>query len=185
MDSSDRIKDLRASLKISTRAMAEALGVAPSVVTNWESGVSAVRKPNALALQTLYGVRWEWIMTGEGDMWEGAVVVSKNPSDAVVVPIFEHDADLERDGETPDAEEADGSRSIRLKVVNALIARAGEGSLSTLALVRVPRDPGMEPLLTPGGLVLVNTAQALRLHPPQGRWCGCASMGRASSAGLL
>lgn len=169
MDSSDRIKGLREFLDLSTRAMAEALGVASSVVTNWELGTSAVRKPNALALQALYGVRWEWVMTGDEPMWVGGTSITKHPADAVLVPIFSDLKKLEKCRETLDPKAAQGSCPLPLKALTTTIARRGEhGTPQDLALVVVPWDQGMEPLLHPGGLVLVNTAQAARLSPPQG-----------------
>ena len=69
MEPSERIKALRTEKDLSTRALADSLGVAASVVSNWETGLSGIRKPNAMALQLLYGVSWQWLMTGEGPMW--------------------------------------------------------------------------------------------------------------------
>jgi transcriptional regulator with XRE-family HTH domain len=168
MDSSERLKEVRVKFDLSIRDVAEALGVAPSVVSNWETGVSSIRKPNALAIQTVYGVRWQWLMLGEEPMMAPPLSRTKTLSDAAVVPLFETCIEFEEDGERPDQEKADGSRMFRYQVLSPLLLRAGGGNEGTLALFRVPPHGGLDPLFPPGSLVLLNTSSKLRTQPPQG-----------------
>jgi len=69
MNAKERIKRFRSEIDLTTRALGEVLGVSASVISDWESGKAPVRKPNAMALQLLYGVSWKWLMEGEGPMW--------------------------------------------------------------------------------------------------------------------
>ncbi|WLT30753.1 helix-turn-helix transcriptional regulator [Geothrix sp. PMB-07] len=72
-----RFCDIRSELGKSARQISRELGIGGSVYSNWESGQAPPRKPNALAIQALYGYRWEWVMTGQEPKWvEGAAPIS-------------------------------------------------------------------------------------------------------------
>lgn len=69
MKPGDRLKKARTELKLTTRELAGALGVSQSVVSEWESNKMAMRQPNAMSIELLYGISWKWLMTGDGSMW--------------------------------------------------------------------------------------------------------------------
>lgn len=154
-------------LGLSGKDVADALGVSGAIVSEWRSGKSPFRRFHALAFQSLFGVRWEWLMTGEGSMRMPTASASRFPADTLDIPIFEGLPSFESDGESVDATRSLAFQRLRLGALNAYLARDKAGTLATLALVRVPPDEDMRPYLTPGGLILVNTARTLRLRPPQ------------------
>ena len=66
----DRIAILRKTLKLSQRQFSERIGLQRTTITNYEVGRN---NPNELARQRIckeFGVRREWLDTGEGEMFE-------------------------------------------------------------------------------------------------------------------
>lgn len=66
----ERIKKLRQTLNLKQREIAEKLGVKVSVVGAWEIGQNPVPSMRVYQLCNEYGVRREWLETGEGEMFE-------------------------------------------------------------------------------------------------------------------
>ncbi|MFM7199986.1 MAG: helix-turn-helix domain-containing protein [Myxococcota bacterium] len=69
MELKERLKLLRATLGISTRAMSARLGLDASLWSQYESGR---REPGALAIRALLklGVNPHWLLEGHGEMWQ-------------------------------------------------------------------------------------------------------------------
>lgn len=86
---SSRFAEIRKNLGLSTREIAKELGIAQNVYHHWESGKTPARKPNALALQALYGYRWEWVMTGEEPKRVEGVPPNTLELDAFVGDLFD------------------------------------------------------------------------------------------------
>jgi transcriptional regulator with XRE-family HTH domain len=66
----DRLKELRKTLNLKQREVAERLDVAVSVVGGWEAGVQAIPSTRIYQLCKEYNVRREWLETGVGEMFE-------------------------------------------------------------------------------------------------------------------
>ena len=66
----DRLKELRKTLDVKQREVAERLGVAVGVVGTWESGGSPIPRARIYQLCKEYNVRREWLETGVGEMFE-------------------------------------------------------------------------------------------------------------------
>ena len=66
----DRLKELRKTLNLKQREVAENLGVTVSVVGGWEAGVQAIPSTRIYQLCKEYNVRREWLETGVGEMFE-------------------------------------------------------------------------------------------------------------------
>jgi len=166
-----RLKQVRQALHLSMGALGESLGVSSAAVSYWESGKTEIPKSSALALQAVYGYRWEWLMTGEGPEKLQPLSITKTPAAAVMVRVFEGPPEFEEDSETVrpvDNPEAQQAYPFRLTTLRPMLKRCGAGHVGTLALIRIPADENMMPLLPGGGLMLVNTSLALRSHPPTG-----------------
>lgn len=65
----DRLKQLRQSLSIKQRELAERLGVQVGLIGNWESGARPIPKTRIYQICKEYNVREEWLTTGEGEMF--------------------------------------------------------------------------------------------------------------------
>lgn len=68
MSAALRLKILRSHYQLSMRALADTIGVSQAQVSMWESGKNAIPRPTALAFQAALGIRWEWLLNGEGEM---------------------------------------------------------------------------------------------------------------------
>lgn len=67
----ERIKELRAALGcISQREFGEALGIGKSAVCRIESGAVALTEANAIRICEKFNVRREWLLTGEGEIFQ-------------------------------------------------------------------------------------------------------------------
>lgn len=66
----DRLKELRKTLGLKQRDIAEKLGVDTGSVGQWESGIRSVPKTRVYQLCKEYNVCREWLETGEGEMFE-------------------------------------------------------------------------------------------------------------------
>lgn len=66
----DRLKELRKTLNLKQREIAERLGVNTGLIGNWESGYSEVPDARIYQLCHEYNVRREWLETGVGEMFE-------------------------------------------------------------------------------------------------------------------
>lgn len=66
----DRLKELRKTLNLKQREVAEKLGIDVGAVGNWEAGTRAIPSTRIYQLCHEYNVRREWLETGEGEMFE-------------------------------------------------------------------------------------------------------------------
>ena len=64
----ERIKELRKSLGLTQAEFGEKLGVKPSTVTNYESGLRAPSDAMLVSICREYGVNEVWLRTGIGPM---------------------------------------------------------------------------------------------------------------------
>ena len=48
--------------------MAEIIGVSHPQVSHWLSGKNTMPQSTAMAVQAILGVRWQWLINGEGEM---------------------------------------------------------------------------------------------------------------------
>jgi len=162
MEPKERLKQVRSELGLSTRSIAEALGVGASVYSQWETGQAPVRKPNALAIQAIWGYRWEWLMTGEEPKKLG-----HGPRRVQEVPLLEGLPSCGPSGELHEMGLAPETIPFSASFISAVLHQAGAGTVDTLFAAHVQGD-SMSPTIQAGDTVLVNTALALRLEPRKG-----------------
>lgn len=65
----DNIKKLRKSLGLTQQAFAERLGINQGTLSAGESGKSNFSRQTLLSISREFGVRLEWLETGEGEMY--------------------------------------------------------------------------------------------------------------------
>lgn len=65
----DRLKELRKTLGLKQRDIAEKLGVSTSAVGNWECGKDSPGDARVYQLCKEYNVNRTWLETGEGEMF--------------------------------------------------------------------------------------------------------------------
>jgi transcriptional regulator with XRE-family HTH domain len=160
MKAAERLKEFRAEQKLTMRALADALGVTSSIVSDWESGKSEIRKPNALAMELLYGVSWKWLLNGE----QPKRVESKPPRNAQSIPLLDGLPSCGPSGAITDLGPHSEETVFSAGLIQEVLRQCGAGSVETLFAARVQGD-SMKPLLEPGDTILVNTALPLRLEP--------------------
>ena len=66
----DRLKELRKTLNLKQREVAERLGLDVGAIGNWEAGTRAIPSTRIYQLCKEYNVRREWLETGVGEMFE-------------------------------------------------------------------------------------------------------------------
>ena len=69
MDISDRIKELRTSLRLTQAEFGDHLGIGRAAVGAIENRVATVTDRNIQLLSKQFAVSEEWLRTGEGDMF--------------------------------------------------------------------------------------------------------------------
>ena len=163
MKAADRFREFRSEQKLTMRALADALGVTSSIVSDWESGKSEIRKPNALAIQAIYGYRWEWLMNGE----EPKRVPSGAPRNAVTIPLLDGLPSCGPSGEIGDLGPHSDELVFGTNLIQEALRQCAAGTPDHLFAARVQGD-SMAPILLAGDTVLVNTALPLRLEPRKG-----------------
>lgn len=163
MKAADRLKQFRTENKLTMRTLAEALGVTSSIVSDWESGKSEVRKPNALAIQAIYGYRWEWLMTGEGPKRLAGGI----PRNVLEIPILDGLPSCGPSGEIHELGPNTDTHPFSASFIQEVLRQCGAGSVATLFAAHVQGD-SMAPTIQTGDMVLVNTALPLRIEPRRG-----------------
>lgn len=68
----DRLKELRKTLGLKQREVAERLGCQTGLVGRWEAGLQPIPKTRIYQLCKEYNVRREWLEHGTGEMFEPA-----------------------------------------------------------------------------------------------------------------
>ena len=66
----DRLKELRKTLNLKQREVAEKLEVSTGQIGIWEAGTAELPRARIYQLCHEYNVRREWLETGEGEMFE-------------------------------------------------------------------------------------------------------------------
>lgn len=66
----NRLKQLRKTLGLKQREVAERLGVATGVIGKWEVGENPIPRARIYQICKEYHVRRAWLETGEGEMFE-------------------------------------------------------------------------------------------------------------------
>ncbi len=66
----DRLKFLRKTLNLTQSEMAKALGLARSRLSELESGKTQPRESLLRLISHTFGVSYEWLKEGKGEMWE-------------------------------------------------------------------------------------------------------------------
>lgn len=69
-----RIKDLRNSLNLTMQAFGDRLGISAASVSKLESGVNNPSEQTIRAICSEFGVRRDWLETGEGEMYAPIVI---------------------------------------------------------------------------------------------------------------
>lgn len=64
---SDRVRQILDNFGLSQNAFARALGISQSNVHAWLHGGN-MPQTTAMAIQFAIGVRWQWLLNGEGEM---------------------------------------------------------------------------------------------------------------------
>jgi transcriptional regulator with XRE-family HTH domain len=62
----ERLKWLRSEMSASQREFGEPIGFNQAAVSAFEQGKVVLKKPDALAVEHVYGVRHEWLLSGDG-----------------------------------------------------------------------------------------------------------------------
>lgn len=65
----NRVKDLRAALKLSQRAFAEGIGYTTGTIGAIEIGLTRVERRFVVVVGAIYNVNTEWLETGNGEMF--------------------------------------------------------------------------------------------------------------------
>lgn len=65
----NRVKDLRAALKLSQRAFAEGIGYTTGTIGAIEIGLTRVERRFVVVVGAIYNVNTEWLETGKGEMF--------------------------------------------------------------------------------------------------------------------
>lgn len=65
----ERLLYLLAELGLTHAAFTAAIGVNHSQISSWMTGRSKMPQSTAMAFQAVYGVRWQWLLNGDGEPW--------------------------------------------------------------------------------------------------------------------
>ena len=65
----NRIKSIRENASLSTRAFGEKIGISSAGVSKLESGANNPSEQTIRAICSVFGVRRDWLETGEGEMY--------------------------------------------------------------------------------------------------------------------
>lgn len=84
----ERLKELRKTLGLKQREVAERLGVTTGVVGGWECGRDSIPDSRIRLLCKEYNVRREWLETGEGEMFEPETAKEK-AQEEFITGVFE------------------------------------------------------------------------------------------------
>lgn len=72
----ERIRYIRETLNLSRASFGQRLGVSGDVINNLERGRVEIKEPMVKLICTIFGVREEWLRTGEGEMYSSAELFS-------------------------------------------------------------------------------------------------------------
>lgn len=66
---SERLRKVILLLGIKQNEFAKNLGLTPAAISRQLNGINKIEKVNALAIEAVYGVNHNWLLTGDGDMF--------------------------------------------------------------------------------------------------------------------
>lgn len=72
----ERIRYIRETLNLSRASFGQRLGVSGDVINNLERGRVEIKEPMVKLICTIFGVREEWLRTGEGEIYSSAELFS-------------------------------------------------------------------------------------------------------------
>lgn len=153
----------RSALGLSGTQIGEALGISRTVVSDWETERSSLRRPNALALQCLYGISAEWLLTGEGAMWAYDVAAGGPHASDIHRPVIEGAPSCGPGGEIQDPGPSAPRFAFRKESAEKMLRQSGGGTEEDLFFVRTIGD-SMAPTLREGDIVALNANLGVRLR---------------------
>lgn len=177
MSMSDRLNIAMTELGISGRRLASDLGSNVASVSDWKSGKVPIRKPNALAIQALYGLSAEWLLTGEGPMWiarDGAFTLPLYRG----LPVFCPDNTIQTEFRC--------ACPFFQTQAEALVSISGYGTTQDLVMYEITEDT-MQPTIQLDDWICVNThpegrrhVETYRIHVVREREFGPATLRRVA-----
>ena len=63
-----RIREVLSHFAVTQSKLAEIIGVSHPQVSHWLSGKNTMPQSTAMAIQAALGVRWQWLLNGDGEM---------------------------------------------------------------------------------------------------------------------
>ena len=70
MDIAENIMELRRLEGLSQREFGRRLGISGGAVSKWESRDNKITRQRIIGICSIFGVREEWLTTGEGEVYE-------------------------------------------------------------------------------------------------------------------
>lgn len=68
MSVAERTKVMRTHFQLTMQKLASVIGVSQAQISQWETGKNTMPQATAMAFQAALGVRWQWLLHGEGQM---------------------------------------------------------------------------------------------------------------------
>lgn len=150
---SQRIKKVRLVKNLTQQAFANSLGISQGYLSEIEKGIKQPSDTLLIAIQYLYKINKDWLLTGEGEMFIGRPEVAESYNkqgtgeDFILVPVMSGEISA-GGGLIPDE-----TIELRLAFRRDWIKRHGDPR--NMSLIRVKGD-SMEPTFYSGDLVLVD-----------------------------
>ena len=63
-----RLKEIMHTFGLNQAGMAGVIGVTAAQMSRWILGQNEMPQPTAMAFQAALGIRWQWLLNGEGEM---------------------------------------------------------------------------------------------------------------------
>ena len=83
MDLRERIRTIRKKLGLTQMEFAEKLGKSWRTIQDWEAGKRNIPEPELRLISQIFGVSYEWLKTGQGEIFE-----KKPKGDKVIAKIY-------------------------------------------------------------------------------------------------
>jgi transcriptional regulator with XRE-family HTH domain len=64
----ERLRLILDHFSLTQSGLAERIGMTHSIISQWLNESKAMPQSTAMAFQTALGVRWQWLLTGDGEM---------------------------------------------------------------------------------------------------------------------
>lgn len=146
----NRIEQLRVLLKLTQGELAKGIGITQPNISDIQSGKTKISTPILLAIEYIYGVRKEWILTGEGEIFKEREIFSEgDEEDYCKVPLVDGKIAAGPGRIIPENE-------IRSYVWLYSPKLIGRKTHRLLAVEIGEREESMTPTLFPGDIVLID-----------------------------